>query len=65
MAFKRGLVKYSRITHKGPLSAEDKKQLKQEINAIIDSATRSITLEAIVQPPLGAEKKEPDKGGGY
>jgi CRISPR/Cas system-associated endoribonuclease Cas2 len=55
------LVKYSRIIHKGPLSKDDKKKLKQEINAIIDAATRSITIEAIVQPPKGDQ----EESGGY
>ena len=57
--------KYSRIVHKEPLSAEDKKQLKKEINAIIDEATRSITIEVFVQPPMDDQEKEEKKGGGY
>jgi hypothetical protein len=61
MSFDRNLVKYSRIIHKGPLSKDDKKKLKQEINAIIDAATRSITIEAIVQPPKGDQ----EESGGY
>jgi hypothetical protein len=58
MGFKKDLVKYSRIVHKGPLSAEDKKKLKQQINEIIDAASRSITIEAIVQPGLGDKEEK-------
>jgi hypothetical protein len=57
MSFDKNLVKYSRIIHQGPLSANEKEKLKQEINAIIDAATRSITIEAIVQPPMDDQEK--------
>jgi hypothetical protein len=57
MSFRRGLVKYSQIVKKGPLSPKDKQELKREINDIIDKATRSITIQAIVQPPLGHQPR--------
>jgi CRISPR/Cas system-associated endoribonuclease Cas2 len=68
MAFKRGLVKFAQIVKKGPLSPKDKQELKKEINDIIDKATRSITIQAIVQPPIGRqppidfEEQKPKKG---
>jgi hypothetical protein len=55
MAFRRGLVKFTQIVKKGPLSPKDKQELKKEINDIIDKATRSITIQAIVQPPIGQQ----------
>jgi hypothetical protein len=67
MAFRRGLVKFAQIVKKGPLTPKDKEELKKEINGIIDKATRSITIQAIVQPPIGFqpsldfEEKEPEK----
>ena len=66
MSFKRDLVKYTRIVQKGRLTAKQKQQLKNQINAVIDAATRSITIEAIVQPPgLGPKKKQLKKRGRY
>lgn len=53
MAFRRGLVQFTQIVKKGPLSPKDKAELKKEINGVIDKATRSITIHAIIQPPIG------------
>jgi hypothetical protein len=48
MGGKGELVKYTRLFAKGPLSAHDKTVLKEKVNAIIDAASNSITIEAMV-----------------
>ena len=66
MSGKGELVKYTRLFAKGPLSAHDKTVLKEKINAIIDAASNSITLEAMVATSPDDLKQELDKkhGGG-
>ena len=69
MGGKGELVKYTRLFEQGPVSDAKKKVLKDKINAIIDLATNSITIAALVEPTTPALTKAPDKadrkkGGG-
>jgi hypothetical protein len=64
MGGKGELVQYIRLFKKGPLKAADKKVLKEKINAIIDSASDSITIEAMVAPSLEYLGKEHKRRGG-
>ena len=61
MSGKGELVNYTRIVHKGPLTPHDKQVLKDKINAIIDAASSTITIEAMVAP----DKTQRDTRGGY
>ena len=69
MGGKAELVKYTRLFEKGPLSAAQKKKLKEEIGAIIDAASNSMTIVALVEPITLELRKALDeaekKGGGY
>jgi hypothetical protein len=49
MSGKGELVYYTRLFAKGPLSPHEKAALKQQINAIIDAASGSITIESMVE----------------
>jgi hypothetical protein len=49
MGGKGELVKYTRLFEKGPLSPHEKAVLKEKINAIIDAASHTITIEAFVE----------------
>jgi hypothetical protein len=49
MGGKGELVKYTRLFKKGPLTPQKKQILKEKINAIIDKASHSITIEAMVE----------------
>jgi hypothetical protein len=64
MSGKGELVKYTRLFAKGPLSAHDKTVLKEKVNAIIDAASNSITIEAMVAAAPDDLKKAPDKKQG-
>jgi hypothetical protein len=44
-------VKYTRLFQQGPLTPAQKQELKDAINAIIDEASSTITIEAMVVPP--------------
>ena len=63
MGGKGELVKYTRLFEKGPLTDAKKKVLKDKINAIIDLATNSITIAALVEPTAPALKKAPGEAG--
>jgi CRISPR/Cas system-associated endoribonuclease Cas2 len=52
MGGKGELVEFTRLFKEGPLSDADKAELKRKINRIIDGATFSITIEAMVQVPI-------------
>ena len=52
MGGKGELVEYTRLFKEGPLSDADKVELKRKINEIIDGATFSITIQAMVQVPI-------------
>jgi len=56
MSFKR--VIYKKVVKEKPLSPMQKEQLKKQINAVIDAATRSIAIEAIVQSSKDDQKKK-------
>ena len=57
MAGKGDLVHYTRLFKQGPLKPADKKDLKDKINAIIDAASGSIAVEAMVEAlPTDKEK---------
>jgi hypothetical protein len=43
------LVKFTLLFKKGPLTDHDKKVLKDKINAIIEEASNTITIEAMVE----------------
>jgi len=58
MSGKGELVKYTRLFEKGPLTEAKKKKLKDDISAIINAASNSITIEAMVEP---APAKKPKK----
>jgi hypothetical protein len=58
MSGKGELVEYTRLFKKAPLSERDKKELKEKINAIIDEATQTITIEALVEASVDSIKKE-------
>jgi hypothetical protein len=64
MGGKGELVKYTRLFAKGPLSPRDKTVLKEKVNAIIDAASNSITIEAMVAESPADSKKGPDKKPG-
>jgi hypothetical protein len=49
MSGKGELVKFTRIFKEGPLTSHDKKVLKEKIDAIIDAASHTITIEAMVK----------------
>jgi hypothetical protein len=49
MSGKGELVKYTRLFKRGPLSGRDKRELKAKINAIIDEASQTITVMAVVE----------------
>jgi hypothetical protein len=49
MGGKGELVNHTRIFEKGPLTPEQKRVLKEKINAIIDTASHTITIEAMVE----------------
>jgi hypothetical protein len=49
MSGKGELVDYTRMVEKGPLTPAQKAALKQKISDIIDAATHSITIEAMVE----------------
>lgn len=51
MGGKGELVNYTRLFKKGPLKPADKTELKKKINDIIDAASTSITIEAMVEEP--------------
>jgi hypothetical protein len=57
MGGKGELVKYTSLIQKGPLTPGDKKKLKEKINAIIDAASGSITIQAMVEPTVDDLKK--------
>jgi CRISPR/Cas system-associated endoribonuclease Cas2 len=54
MGGKGELVEFTRLFKEGPLSKADKAELKRKINKVIDGATFSITVEAMVQVPIQA-----------
>ena len=64
MGGKGELVHYTRLFKKGPLKPADKKVLKEKVNALIDAASNSITVEVLVVPSLDGLKKELKKRGG-
>ena len=64
MGGKGELAHYTRLFKKGPLKPADKKVLKEKINAIIDAASNSITIEAMFSPSPDGLKKELKKRGG-
>jgi hypothetical protein len=49
MSGKGELVKFTRLFKKGPLKPHDKKVLKEKIDAIIDAASHTITIDAMVE----------------
>jgi len=61
MGGKGDLVNYTSIFKEGPLKPADKKELKEKINAIIDAASDSITVQALVKPSDEALRKELEK----
>jgi len=63
MSGKGEVVKYTRLFEKGPLTSAKKKKLKDEINAVIDAASNSITLEAMVAPGAAAKRGRKKHGG--
>ena len=50
MGGKGATVTYTSLFEEGPLTPAKKKKLKADIDLIIDSATESITIIALVQP---------------
>ncbi len=54
MSGKGELVNYTRLFKQGPLTESDKAELKQKIADIIDGASYSITIEAMVEVPLNS-----------
>jgi hypothetical protein len=61
MSGKGELVEYTRLFKKAPLTDKDKKELKEKINAIIDEASQTITIEAMVEASVDSLKKEIEK----
>jgi CRISPR/Cas system-associated endoribonuclease Cas2 len=57
------LVKYTRLFQQGPLTPAQKQDLKNQINAIIDQATNTITIEAMVVPSDVELREEVEKRG--
>jgi hypothetical protein len=64
MGGKGELVKYSRMFEPGPVSDAKKAQLKKDICDIIERATGSITVEALVEPTPHHLQEELDKTKG-
>jgi len=55
------LVKFTLLFKKGPLTDHDKKVLKDKINAIIEEASTTITIEAMVEASPEDLRRERDK----
>ena len=49
MSGKGETVRYQRLVHVGQLIADDKRELIEKITAIIEAASDTITIEAMVQ----------------
>ncbi len=50
MGGKGETVNYTRLFEEGPLTDEKKQKLKNDIDVIINAATESITIIALVEP---------------
>jgi hypothetical protein len=57
MSGKGELVNFTRLFKKGPLTSHDKTVLKEKIYAIIDAASHTITIEAMVEASAEDLKK--------
>ena len=64
MSGKGELVEYTREFGKHPLSAQQKANLKAQINGLIDGATGDITIEVMIKASharMQEELKKPEK----
>ena len=68
MSGKGELVKYTRLFEQGPndgpLTPAQKDNLKTKVNALIDSATVAITIDALIVPSDKDLRDELKKRGG-
>jgi len=61
MSGKGETVRYQRLVHVGQLSADDKRELIEKITAIINAASNTITLEAMVRTRPTEHEHEHDR----